>query len=88
MSKESITFRLDTDKREILDQIATGLERDRSYVLNAAIDLYLEVHQWQIAEIQQALVEAEAEDFATPAEVNAVFAKLTQGKRLSHATGD
>jgi predicted transcriptional regulator len=80
MNKESITFRLDEGKRELLDQIATGLDRDRSYVLNSAIDLYLEVHQWQVAEIQQAIVEADAGDFATDAEVEAVFAQFTQGK--------
>jgi predicted transcriptional regulator len=79
MNKESITFRLDEGKRELLDQIATGLDRDRSYVLNSAIDLYLEVHQWQVAVIQQAIVEADAGNFASEAEVEAVFAKFTQG---------
>jgi predicted transcriptional regulator len=78
MNKESITFRLDSSKRELLDQIATGLDRDRSYVLNSAIDLYLEVHQWQVAEIQQAIVEADAGNFASEAEVEAVFAQFTQ----------
>jgi predicted transcriptional regulator len=77
MSKENITFRLDSDKRAILDAIAAGLDRDRSYILNEAITAYLEVHQWQIDEIQRGLAEAEAGDFATEAEVEAVFAKLT-----------
>lgn len=80
MNKESITFHFDSGKRELLDQIAVGLEQDLSYVLNRAIDLYLEVYQWQIAEIQQAFFEADAGDFATDAEVDAVFAQLTQGK--------
>jgi predicted transcriptional regulator len=77
MSKENITFRLDSDKRAILDAIAAGLDRDRSYILNEAITAYLEVHQWQIDEIQRGLAEAEAEDFASEAEVEAMFAKLT-----------
>jgi predicted transcriptional regulator len=76
MSKESITFRLDQAKRELLDQIATGLERDRSYVLNSAIDLYLDVNQWQIAEIQAGIAEADAGDFASDDEVAAVFTRL------------
>jgi predicted transcriptional regulator len=76
MSKESITFRLDQAKRELLDQIATGLERDRSYVLNSAIDLYLDVNQWQIAEIQAGTAEADAGDFASDDEVAAVFTRL------------
>ena len=77
MSKENITFRLDNEKRVILDNIASGLDRDRTYVLNQAIDLYLEVYQWQIAEIEAGVAEANAGDYATDEEVQAVFAKLT-----------
>jgi predicted transcriptional regulator len=77
MSKENITFRLESDKRVILDTIAAGLDRDRTYVLNEAIDLYLEVYQWQIAEIKAGIAEADAGDYATDEEVQAVFAKLT-----------
>jgi len=74
MSKENITFRLDGEKRVSLDDIAAGLDRDRSYVLNQAVDMYLEVYQSQIAEIKAGLVEADAGDFATDEEVEAVFA--------------
>ncbi|MEH2112867.1 CopG family ribbon-helix-helix protein [Nostoc sp.] len=48
MSKENITFRLDNEKKVTLDVIAAGLNHDQSYVLNQAIDLYLDVYQWQI----------------------------------------
>ncbi len=77
MSKENITFRLDNEKRVMLDTIAAGLDRDRTYVLNEAVDLYLEVYQWQIAEIEAGVAEADAGDYATDEEVQAVFAKLT-----------
>lgn len=77
MSKENITFRLDSEKRAVLDAIAAGLDRDRTYVLNEAVDLYLEVYQWQVAEIEAGLAEADALDFATDEEVQTVFAKLT-----------
>lgn len=77
MAKENITFRIDSEKRSALEAIAAGMERDRSYVLNEAINLYLEMHQWQMEEIRQGITEADAEDFATEEEVQAVFAKLT-----------
>jgi len=77
MSKENITFRLEREKRVVLDTIAAGLDRDRTYVLNEAVDLYLEVYQWQIAEIEAGVAEADAGDFATEEEVQTVFAKLT-----------
>jgi predicted transcriptional regulator len=77
MSKENITFRLDRDKRRTLDAIAAGMDRDRSYILNEAIAIYLEMHQWQVEQIHQGLVEAEAGDFASDADVEAMFVKLT-----------
>jgi predicted transcriptional regulator len=77
MAKNNITFRLESEKRIALDAIAAGLDRDRSYVLNEAITSYLEIHQWQLEEIYKGIAEAEAEDFANEAEVDAMFAKLT-----------
>lgn len=77
MSKENITFRLENEKRVMLDAIAAGLDRDRTYVLNEAVDLYLEVYQWQIAQIKAGLAEADAGEFATDEEVQSVFTRLT-----------
>ncbi|NCJ05376.1 CopG family transcriptional regulator [Synechococcales cyanobacterium C] len=77
MSKENVTFRLDSHKRQVLDAIAAGMDRDRSYILNEAIAVYLEMHQWQIDEIQQGLAEAEAGDFVSDTEAQAMFAQLT-----------
>ena len=77
MSKENITFWIDSDKKIALDAIAARINRDRSYVLTEAIDAYLEMHHWQIQEIQKGIAEAEAGDFANNEEVKATFAKLT-----------
>jgi predicted transcriptional regulator len=77
MSKNNVTFRLDTEKRAALDAIAASTDRNLSYVLNEAISLYLEIYQWHLAEIRQSLVEADAGDFASDTEVEALFEKLT-----------
>lgn len=77
MTKENITFRIDSDKKLALDAIAAGMNRDRTYVLNEAVAAYVEMYQWQIEEIQKALTEADAGDFASEEEVKATFAKLT-----------
>jgi predicted transcriptional regulator len=77
MSKENITFRIESDKKLALEAIAKGINRDRSYVLNEAIDAYLEMHQWQIEEIHKGIAEADAGDFASEEEVMATFAMLT-----------
>lgn len=77
MDNENVMFRLDSEKKAALDALAAVLERDRSYILNEAIDLYLKMHQWQIEEIQRSIAEADADEFATDEEVQAVFTRLT-----------
>lgn len=73
MNKQTVTFRLDAQRRRALDAIAAGLDRDRSYVLNEAIGNYLEVHQWQAEHIKEGLRQADAGQFAKDADVAAAF---------------
>jgi predicted transcriptional regulator len=75
MGKQTITFRVDARKKKALDIVADGLDRDRSFVLNEAIDNYLDVHRWQEAHIKEGLRQADAGKFATDAEVSAAFAR-------------
>jgi len=74
--KDTITFRMDSHKRDALDAIAKELDRDRSYILNAAIENYIEMYQWQIGEINSAIEEADTGDFVSEEEVDAVFGRL------------
>ena len=73
MSSQTVSFRLETKKKQKLDSIAIMLDRDRSYILNEAIDAYLDVHQWQIAHIREGIRQADAGEFATEAQVAAAF---------------
>jgi predicted transcriptional regulator len=76
MSQESFTFLLDSEKKEALKAIATVTDRDLTYVLNEAIASYLDIYQWLLDEINKGVAEAEAGDFASDDEVQAVFVKL------------
>jgi predicted transcriptional regulator len=60
MATRQVTFRIDPAKVEQLEQIAKSLDRDRSYVLNEAIDNYIELHRWQLAEIEAGIADEEA----------------------------
>ncbi|NEP41377.1 MAG: CopG family transcriptional regulator [Okeania sp. SIO2H7] len=75
---ETITFSLDAEKRKAIDKIALLLERDRSDILNNAIDAYLQVQQWQLEHIKESLRQADAGEFATEEEVAAAFARWRQ----------
>lgn len=72
-----MTFPIDSEKKEALKAIATVMDRDLTYVLNEAITSYLEIYQWLVDEIKKGVAEAEAGDFASDNEVQAVFTKLT-----------
>ncbi len=58
-----------------LDELATATARTKSFVTVEALTSYLEAQSWQVREVQAAIAEADAGDFATDEQVNAVFAK-------------
>jgi predicted transcriptional regulator len=66
---KTITFRMDAKKVKQLDTYAEQDERDRSYLLNEAVDRYLEVRQFQIDRIREGLCQAAAGDVVEHAEV-------------------
>ncbi len=78
MAQDIITFNLDTEKRKVLDQIAYSMERERTDILNDAIDAYLEIYQWQLDHIKEGLRQADRGEFATEEEVAAAFARWRQ----------
>lgn len=73
MARESVTFRLDAEKRAALDAVARTLDRDRSYVLNQAVGACLEVHRWQLDHMHEGIRQADAGEFASDEEVAAAF---------------
>jgi predicted transcriptional regulator len=58
MDKQTITFRSDRKKIKALDRLARSLDRDRSYLLNEAVDHYLSVHEYHLEQIGKGLQEA------------------------------
>lgn len=59
MEKQIVSFRLDADKVGALDTLAQALDRDRSYLLNEAVESYLEVQQWHIEQIKAGIRQAD-----------------------------
>ena len=78
MSKETVSFRMESEKREALDAVASALDRDRSYIINEAIEAYLDVHRWQTDHIREGLRQANAGEFATQSEMKAIFSRRRQ----------
>jgi RHH-type rel operon transcriptional repressor/antitoxin RelB len=71
----TISIRLEADVKTRLDQLADATKRSKSFLAAEAIRAFVDLNEWQIREIQTALREADAGDFAKPSEVNKVLGK-------------
>jgi len=76
-----MTIRVDRRTKGRLERLAKAMERTKSYVAAEAIRYYVDLNEWQIAEISAALKEADAGDFANEREVQAVVGKWRRRAR-------
>jgi RHH-type rel operon transcriptional repressor/antitoxin RelB len=79
---EVMTIRIDRKTKARLEKLAKETRRAESRLVTEAIRSYLDVNEWQIEGIKQAIKEADAGNFATEREVKATFRKLREGARL------
>lgn len=71
----TMTVRLEPDIKDRLDRLAVSTHRSKSYLAAEAIREYVELNEWQTRETLTALTEADAGDFATDTEVEALKTK-------------
>jgi len=55
-----IGFRVKPEKANLLEKLSISTQRPRSWLLEQALDSYLEAQAWQIAHIEKGLADAEA----------------------------
>jgi predicted transcriptional regulator len=65
----SLSFRTEEQIKEKLDQAAKAQYRNRNWVINEAIQAYLDLHQWQLAEIDAGIADSNAGKDYTTAEL-------------------
>lgn len=71
----TMTIRIEDEVKERLDRLAESTNRSRSYLAAEAIRAFVETNEWQVAEIRQAITEADAGDFASDKDVAALARK-------------
>jgi RHH-type rel operon transcriptional repressor/antitoxin RelB len=76
MQKVNVTCRLDKGDVAFLDKLAQVTDRDRSYLIKKAVAEYIDLQRWQIEEVEKAIGEADAGQFATDKEVRSAFNEL------------
>lgn len=65
----TVSFRIDSEKVEQLDALAKSMDRDRSYLLNEAIDNYLAYIIPYIAKVEEGIAAADRGEFIEHEEV-------------------
>ena len=75
----TMTVRLEDDVKDRLDVLAAATRRSKSFLAAEAIRSYVEGNEWQIGEVQAALKEADAGDFASDQDMAALAGKWQVG---------
>ncbi len=77
---KTISFRMRADAVETLDALAETMDRDRTYLLNEAVEHYLELNEYHIKLIKKGLRAAERGDFVPDAEMKKLMARMRRAK--------
>ena len=77
----SMSMRLPDELATQLGALAEATGRTKSFLAIQAIQDFVEREAWQVAEIKQGLLEADAGDFATDEEMAALDAKWSRRAR-------
>ena len=77
----TMTLRLDDDLKQRLDRLTKATRRTRSALAAEAIREFVDLNEWQIGEIAEAIAEADCEAFAGGNEVARVLGKWGAGRK-------
>jgi predicted transcriptional regulator len=77
----TISFRIDAEKVAQLDVIAKAMDRDRSYLLNEAVEIYLSEQRRFTALIEEGLEASRRGDLIDDEEVGLMVENWVQDKK-------
>jgi predicted transcriptional regulator len=75
MSAKTINVRLPEALYNQIEELAKATARTKSFLTIDALTTYVERESWQIRDIHEGIMEADAGEFATDDQVKDVFAK-------------
>jgi RHH-type rel operon transcriptional repressor/antitoxin RelB len=80
-STATMTLRLPAEVKRRLEKLAKATDRSKAYLASRAIENYLEVQEWQVRAIEEAVREADSDKatFFEHAKVEARVKKLATG---------
>ncbi len=74
-TEKPLNVRLPMDLAVQLDSLTKATGRTKSFLAVEALEAYIDQPLWQIAEVKAGIEEADRGEFATDAEMAAIFAK-------------
>jgi predicted transcriptional regulator len=77
---KTISFRMRAEAVKTLDALAATMDRDRTHLLNEAVERYLELNEYHIKLIEKGLRAAERGDFVPDAEMKKLIARMRRAK--------
>jgi predicted transcriptional regulator len=75
MKSVTMTIRLGADMKFRLERIAELNHRSKSYIAAEAINDYLKLHEWQLEEINQGIIEADLGKIEDHSKILAIWKK-------------
>ena len=77
---KTVSFRINSKAVDSLDALAETMDRDRSYLLNEAVERYLELNEYHIKLIKKGLRAAKEGKLVSHAEVKKMIGKMGRQK--------
>jgi predicted transcriptional regulator len=77
---KTISFRMRPEAVETLDALAETMDRDRTYLLNEAVEHYLELNEYHIKLIEKGLRAAKEGKLVSHADVKKMISKMGRSK--------
>ena len=77
---KTISFRIPSETVEHLDALAETMDRDRTHLLNEAVEHYLELNAYHIRLIEKGMRAAKGGDFVPDAEMKKLVARMRRAK--------
>ncbi len=72
---KALNVRLPSELAAQLEALTKATGRSKSFLAVEALEAYIEQQIWQIAEVKAGIEEADRGEFASDADMNAIFAK-------------
>ncbi len=74
-AEKPLNVRLPTELAAKLEALTKATGRTKSFLAVEALEAYIAQQIWQIAEVKSGIEEADRNEFATDAEMNAIYTK-------------